>query len=49
MAGHTSLTKTQFGTLRDDMVRANMTAIAQKIKPEAWKRGHRLAASRWGE
>ncbi len=30
---NTSLTKTQFGTLPDDMARANMTAIAQEILP----------------
>jgi len=30
---NTSLTKTQFGTLPDDMTRANMTAIAQEILP----------------
>ncbi len=29
----TSLTKTQFGTLPDDMTRANMTAIAQEVLP----------------
>jgi alkanesulfonate monooxygenase SsuD/methylene tetrahydromethanopterin reductase-like flavin-dependent oxidoreductase (luciferase family) len=30
---NTSLTKTQFGTLPDEMARANMTAIAQEILP----------------
>ena len=30
---NTSLTKTQFGTLPDDMARANMQAIAQEILP----------------
>jgi alkanesulfonate monooxygenase SsuD/methylene tetrahydromethanopterin reductase-like flavin-dependent oxidoreductase (luciferase family) len=30
---NTSLTKTQFGTLPDDMARANMTAIAEEILP----------------
>ena len=30
---NTSLTKTQFGTLPDDMARANMTAIAEEIIP----------------
>ena len=30
---NTSLTKTQFGTLPDDMTRANMVAIAQEILP----------------
>jgi alkanesulfonate monooxygenase SsuD/methylene tetrahydromethanopterin reductase-like flavin-dependent oxidoreductase (luciferase family) len=30
---NTSLTKTQFGTLPDDMTRANMTAIAEEILP----------------
>src|SRR5215831_12218899 len=30
---NTSLTKTQFGTLPDDMTRANMTAIAEEIIP----------------
>jgi alkanesulfonate monooxygenase SsuD/methylene tetrahydromethanopterin reductase-like flavin-dependent oxidoreductase (luciferase family) len=30
---NTSLTKTQFGTLPDDMTRANMEAIAQEILP----------------
>jgi alkanesulfonate monooxygenase SsuD/methylene tetrahydromethanopterin reductase-like flavin-dependent oxidoreductase (luciferase family) len=30
---NTSLTKTQFGTLPDDMTRANMQAIAQEILP----------------
>jgi alkanesulfonate monooxygenase SsuD/methylene tetrahydromethanopterin reductase-like flavin-dependent oxidoreductase (luciferase family) len=30
---NTSLTKTQFGTLPDEMVRANMSAIAQEILP----------------
>ena len=30
---NTSLTKTQFGTLPDEMVRANMTAIAEEILP----------------
>jgi len=30
---NTSLTKTQFGTLPDDMARANMTAIAEAIIP----------------
>src|SRR6202040_3918281 len=28
---NTSLTKTQFGTMPDDMARANMTAIAEEI------------------
>jgi hypothetical protein len=30
---NTSLTKTQFGTLPDDMTRANMHAIAQEVLP----------------
>ena len=30
---NTSLTKTQFGTLPDEMARANMTAIAEEILP----------------
>jgi alkanesulfonate monooxygenase SsuD/methylene tetrahydromethanopterin reductase-like flavin-dependent oxidoreductase (luciferase family) len=30
---NTSLTKTQFGTMPDDMTRANMTAIAEEILP----------------
>src|SRR6201999_834418 len=30
---NTSLTKTQFGTMPDDMTRANMQAIAQEILP----------------
>ena len=30
---NTSLTKTQFGTLPDDMARANMAAIAQEVLP----------------
>ena len=30
---NTSLTKTQFGTLPNDMTRANMTAIAEEILP----------------
>jgi alkanesulfonate monooxygenase SsuD/methylene tetrahydromethanopterin reductase-like flavin-dependent oxidoreductase (luciferase family) len=30
---NTSLTKTQFGTLPNEMVRANMQAIAQEILP----------------
>ena len=30
---NTSLTKTQFGTLPDDMTRANMTAIAEEVLP----------------
>jgi hypothetical protein len=30
---NTSLTKTQFGTLPDDMARANMVAIAEEILP----------------
>jgi alkanesulfonate monooxygenase SsuD/methylene tetrahydromethanopterin reductase-like flavin-dependent oxidoreductase (luciferase family) len=30
---NTSLTKTQFGTLPDDMTRANMAAIAEEILP----------------
>jgi alkanesulfonate monooxygenase SsuD/methylene tetrahydromethanopterin reductase-like flavin-dependent oxidoreductase (luciferase family) len=30
---NTSLTKTQFGTLPDDMTRANMHAVAQEILP----------------
>jgi alkanesulfonate monooxygenase SsuD/methylene tetrahydromethanopterin reductase-like flavin-dependent oxidoreductase (luciferase family) len=30
---NTSLTKTQFGTLPDDMTRANMTAIAEELLP----------------
>jgi alkanesulfonate monooxygenase SsuD/methylene tetrahydromethanopterin reductase-like flavin-dependent oxidoreductase (luciferase family) len=30
---NTSLTKTQFGTMPDDMTRANMAAIAQEILP----------------
>src|SRR5262249_58064538 len=30
---NTSLPKTQFGTLPDDMARANMTAIAQELLP----------------
>ena len=34
----TSLTKTQFGTLPDDMTRANMQAIAQEILPHFQKR-----------
>src|SRR5207249_3795357 len=32
---NTSLTKTQFGTLPDDMARANMTAIAEETQPQA--------------
>src|SRR5262249_32758239 len=32
---NTSLTKTQFGTLPDDMARANMTAIAEEILPHS--------------
>src|SRR5262249_28101798 len=30
---NTSLTKTQFGTLPDDMARANMTAFAEEVLP----------------
>jgi alkanesulfonate monooxygenase SsuD/methylene tetrahydromethanopterin reductase-like flavin-dependent oxidoreductase (luciferase family) len=30
---NTSLTKTQFGTLPNEMARANMTAIAEEIIP----------------
>jgi len=30
---NTSLTKTQFGTMPNDMARANMTAIAEEILP----------------
>jgi alkanesulfonate monooxygenase SsuD/methylene tetrahydromethanopterin reductase-like flavin-dependent oxidoreductase (luciferase family) len=30
---NTSLTKTQFGTLPDDMTRANMLAIAEEVLP----------------
>src|SRR3981081_3835071 len=30
---NTSLTKTQFGTMPDDMTRANMAAIAEEILP----------------
>ena len=30
---NTSLTKTQFGTLPDDMTRANMVAIAEEVLP----------------
>jgi hypothetical protein len=30
---NTSLTKTQFGTLPDEMARANMTAIAEEVLP----------------
>jgi hypothetical protein len=30
---NTSLTKTQFGTLPDDMTRANMAAVAEEILP----------------
>src|SRR5690348_10844536 len=35
---NTSLTKTQFGTLPDDMTRANMTAIAEEILPHVRNR-----------
>ncbi|GGX14504.1 monooxygenase [Pigmentiphaga litoralis] len=39
MAGFgTSLTKTQFGTLPDDMTRANMQAISEEILPHFQKR-----------
>jgi alkanesulfonate monooxygenase SsuD/methylene tetrahydromethanopterin reductase-like flavin-dependent oxidoreductase (luciferase family) len=44
---NTSLTKTQFGTLPDDMTRANMTAIAEEILPHFRDRlpqGRRQAA-----
>jgi alkanesulfonate monooxygenase SsuD/methylene tetrahydromethanopterin reductase-like flavin-dependent oxidoreductase (luciferase family) len=44
---NTSLTKTQFGTLPDDMTRANMTAIAEEIIPHFRNRlpqGKRQAA-----
>src|SRR5437868_10195957 len=30
---NTSLTKTQFGTLPDDMARANMQAVAEEVLP----------------
>jgi alkanesulfonate monooxygenase SsuD/methylene tetrahydromethanopterin reductase-like flavin-dependent oxidoreductase (luciferase family) len=30
---NTSLTKTQFGTLPDDMTRANMVAVAEEVLP----------------
>jgi alkanesulfonate monooxygenase SsuD/methylene tetrahydromethanopterin reductase-like flavin-dependent oxidoreductase (luciferase family) len=45
---NTSLTKTQFGTLPDDMARANMAAIAQEILPHFRNRlpqGARQAAA----
>ena len=45
---NTSLTKTQFGTLPDDMTRANMTAIAEEILPHFRNRlpqGRRQAAA----
>ena len=45
---NTSLTKTQFGTLPDDMTRANMAAIAQEILPHFRDRlpqGKRQAAA----
>ena len=45
---NTSLTKTQFGTLPDDMTRANMQAIAQEILPHFRDRlpqGKRQAAA----
>jgi alkanesulfonate monooxygenase SsuD/methylene tetrahydromethanopterin reductase-like flavin-dependent oxidoreductase (luciferase family) len=44
----TSLTKTQFGTLPDEMTRANMTAIAEEVLPflraRAPGKEHRVAA-----
>ena len=47
---NTSLTKTQFGTLPHDMVRANMEAIAQEILPlhsaTACRRGKQAAPLR---
>jgi len=45
---NTSLTKTQFGTLPDDMTRANMTAIAEEIIPyfrDRLPQGKRQAAA----
>ena len=45
---NTSLTKTQFGTLPDDMTRANMQAVAQEILPHFRDRlpqGKRQAAA----
>ena len=45
---NTSLTKTQFGTLPDDMTRANMVAIAEEILPRFRDRlpqGSRQAAA----
>ena len=45
---NTSLTKTQFGTLPDDMTRANMAAIAEEILPHFRNRlpqGQRQAAA----
>jgi hypothetical protein len=45
---NTSLTKTQFGTLPDDMTRANMVAVAEEILPHFRKRlpqgKHQVAA-----
>jgi alkanesulfonate monooxygenase SsuD/methylene tetrahydromethanopterin reductase-like flavin-dependent oxidoreductase (luciferase family) len=41
---NTSLTKTQFGTLPDDMTRANMTAIAEEILPHFRERLPQRAA-----
>jgi hypothetical protein len=44
----TLLTKTQFGTLPDDMTRANMVAIAEEIIPQFRDRlpqGKRQAAA----
>ena len=42
---NTSLTKTQFGTLPNDMARANMTAIAEEILPHAT--GCRTTPAAW--
>jgi alkanesulfonate monooxygenase SsuD/methylene tetrahydromethanopterin reductase-like flavin-dependent oxidoreductase (luciferase family) len=45
---NTSLTKTQFGTMPDEMVRANMVAIAEEILPHFRNRlpqGKRQAAA----
>jgi alkanesulfonate monooxygenase SsuD/methylene tetrahydromethanopterin reductase-like flavin-dependent oxidoreductase (luciferase family) len=40
---NTSLTKTQFGTLPDEMTRANMTAIAEEVLPHFRERRPRTS------
>jgi alkanesulfonate monooxygenase SsuD/methylene tetrahydromethanopterin reductase-like flavin-dependent oxidoreductase (luciferase family) len=46
---NTSLTKTQFGTLPNEMARANMTAIAEEILPAFRERAPRPASKQAAE